>query len=89
MTDWIAMMEDHWAWLVFAALLGIGVVYDVVSTLRHGSPAAAITANYRVPAAAVPYLDVKLKLVNVASVCATALFVRWQLMPRDGHPKAD
>ena len=20
MTDWIALMEDHWAWLVFAAL---------------------------------------------------------------------
>ena len=26
MTDWIALMEDHWAWLVFAALLGIGEV---------------------------------------------------------------
>ena len=91
--DALARVYPRATWPIVAwgacALLGIGVVYDVVSTLRHGSPAAAITANYRVPAAAVPYLDVKLKLVNVASVCATALFVRWQLMPRDGHPKAD
>ena len=26
MTDWLTLLEDHWAWLVLAALLGIGEV---------------------------------------------------------------
>ena len=43
MTDWIALMEDHWAWLVFAALLGIGEVLIPGVFLIWIAIAAAIT----------------------------------------------
>ena len=43
MTDWLTLLEDHWAWLVLAALLGIGEVLIPGVFLIWIAIAAAIT----------------------------------------------
>ncbi|MGE4324208.1 MAG: NfeD family protein [Sphingobium sp.] len=43
MTDWLALLEDHWWWLVFAALLGIGEIVIPGVFLIWIAVAAALT----------------------------------------------
>merc|ERR1711960_16790 len=82
MTDWIAMMEDHWAWLVFAALLGIGEVLIPGVFLIWIAIAAAITG---LAALALPIgLPLQLLLFAALSIVAVYAGRRWYV----DHPVA-
>ena len=41
--DWLGMLDDHWGWLVFAALLGVGEVLMPGVFLIWVALAAAVT----------------------------------------------
>ncbi|WP_028055686.1 NfeD family protein [Sphingobium bisphenolivorans] len=43
MMDWLALLDDHWGWLVFAALLGVGEVILPGVFLIWVALAAAVT----------------------------------------------
>ncbi len=82
MTDWIALMEDHWAWLVFAALLGIGEVLIPGVFLIWIAIAAAITG---LAALALPIgLPLQLLLFAALSIVAVYAGRRWYV----DHPVA-
>ena len=75
MTDWIALMEDHWAWLIFAALLGIGEVMIPGVFLIWIAVAAAITG---LVALALPIgLAVQFLLFAALSIAAVYGGRRW------------
>ena len=50
MTGWLAMLDDHWGWLVFAALLAMGEVVIPGVFLIWVALAAAVTGLPRTKA---------------------------------------
>ncbi|EQB33349.1 NfeD family protein [Sphingobium ummariense] len=80
MTDLLAMMEDHWWWLVFAALLGIGEVLLPGVFLIWIAIAAAITG---LAALALP-IGVPVQFLLFAALCVAAVWGgrRWYV----AHP---
>jgi len=75
MTDWLTLLEDHWAWLIFAALLGIGEVMIPGVFLIWIAVAAAITG---LVALALPIgLAVQFLLFAALSIAAVYGGRRW------------
>lgn len=75
MTDWLSLLHDHWAWLVFAALLGVGEVLVPGVFLIWIAIAAALTglAALVLPIA----LPVQLLLFAALSIAAVWGGRRW------------
>ena len=65
MTDWLAMLDDHWGWLVFAALLAMGEVVIPGVFLIWVALAAALTG---LVALAFP-VSIPLQLLLFAGLC--------------------
>lgn len=68
--DLLTVMEDHWWWLIFAALLGIGEVLLPGVFLIWVAIAAAVTG---LVALAVP-LSVPLQFLLFAALCVVAVW---------------
>lgn len=77
MSDWLVLMEDHWWWLVFAALLGIGEVAMPGVFLIWIAVAAAITG---LAALALP-ISIPLQFLIFAGLCILSVWAgrRWYL----------
>ncbi|KAK0366192.1 hypothetical protein LTR94_003815 [Friedmanniomyces endolithicus] len=75
MTDWLSMLQDHWAWLVFAALLAIAEVLIPGVFLIWIAIAAAITG---LAALALP-IGIPLQLLIFAALCVVSVWAgrRW------------
>ncbi|UZW56883.1 NfeD family protein [Sphingobium sp. JS3065] len=70
MTDWLAMLDDHWGWLVFAALLGVGEVLMPGVFLIWVALAAAVTGLI---ALAFP-ISVPSQLLLFAGLCLVSVW---------------
>ncbi|AMK22291.1 MULTISPECIES: NfeD family protein [unclassified Sphingobium] len=70
MTDWLAMLDDHWGWLVFAALLGVAEVLIPGVFLIWVALAAAVTG---LAALAFP-ISVPLQLLLFAGLCLVSVW---------------
>lgn len=70
MTDWLAMLDDHWGWLVFAALLGVAEVLIPGVFLIWVALAAAVTG---LVALAFP-ISVPLQLLLFAGLCLVSVW---------------
>ncbi|MEJ7933189.1 NfeD family protein [Sphingobium sp. AN558] len=70
MTPWLPLLEDHWWWLVFAALLGIGEVLLPGVFLIWIAIAAAVTGL----AAMVLPIGVALQFLLFAALCIAAVW---------------
>lgn len=75
MNDWLSMLQDHWAWLVFAALLAIAEVLIPGVFLIWIAIAAAITG---LAALALP-IGIPLQLLIFAALCVASVWAgrRW------------
>src|SRR3546814_12733666 len=70
MTGWLAMLDDHWGWLVFAALLAMGEVVIPGVFLIWVALAAAVTG---LVALAFP-ISVPLQLLLFAGLCLLSVW---------------
>ncbi|NIJ17177.1 hypothetical protein FHS54_002166 [Sphingobium vermicomposti] len=70
MMDWLGMLDDHWGWLVFAALLGVAEVMIPGVFLIWVALAAAVTGLI---ALAVP-LSVPVQFLIFAGLCLIAVW---------------
>ena len=70
MTDWLAMLDDHWGWLVFAALLAMGEVVIPGVFLIWVALAAAVTGLL----ALVLPIPVPLQLLLFAGLCLLSVW---------------
>lgn len=70
MTGWLAMLDDHWGWLVFAALLGMGEVAIPGIFLIWVALAAAATGLV----ALVLPISVPLQLLLFAGLCLLSVW---------------
>jgi len=70
MTGWLAMLDDHWGWLVFAALLGMGEVAIPGIFLIWVALAAAVTGLV----ALVLPISVPLQLLLFAGLCLLSVW---------------
>lgn len=70
MTGWLAMLDDHWGWLVFAALLGMGEVVIPGVFLIWVALAAAVTGLL----ALVLPISVPLQLLLFAGLCLLSVW---------------
>ncbi|WP_208404921.1 NfeD family protein [Sphingobium vermicomposti] len=68
--DWLGMLDDHWGWLVFAALLGVAEVMIPGVFLIWVALAAAVTGLI---ALAVP-LSVPVQFLIFAGLCLIAVW---------------
>lgn len=68
--DWLSMLDDHWGWLVFAALLGIGEVLLPGVFLIWVAVAAAVTGLVSL---ALP-LSVPVQFLLFAGLCLIAVW---------------
>jgi inner membrane protein len=77
MTQWTALLQDHWWWLIFAALLGIGEVIVPGVFLIWVALAAAITGLV----ALVLPVPIPVQILVFAALCIVATWGgrRWYL----------
>ena len=68
--DWLRLLDDHWGWLVFAALLGIGEVLMPGIFLIWVALAAAVTGLL---ALALP-ISVPVQLLIFALLCLVSVW---------------
>lgn len=68
--DWLRLLDDHWGWLIFAALLGIGEVLIPGIFLIWVALAAAVTG---LVALAVP-VSVPVQLLLFALLCLASVW---------------
>ncbi|HKT77768.1 MAG TPA: NfeD family protein [Sphingobium sp.] len=68
--DWLRLLDDHWGWLIFAALLGIGEVMMPGIFLIWVALAAAVTGLL---ALALP-ISVPVQLLIFALLCLVSVW---------------